>query len=143
MTERSPDRHRHGVDYSIAPVRRNVDRIRTDIRIEFSEQGMNWIVHYFDRRLNRDSGSRAFASPALGKRHSPVGFLRIRSQATQYRPCHCYNLSCVPGLASSSEDFLYASDNVGDPFFLFEEALPIIGPQRIGGAVGGHGVFFM
>ncbi len=62
MTERSPDRHRRGVDYSIAPVRRNVDRIRTDIRIEFSEQGMNWIVHYFDRRLNSDSVSRAFAS---------------------------------------------------------------------------------
>ena len=62
MTERSPDRHRRGVDYSIAPVRRNVDRIRTDIRIEFSEQGMNWIVHYFDRRLNSDGVSRAFAS---------------------------------------------------------------------------------
>src|SRR4029450_3658887 len=61
MTEGSPDRHRRGVDYSIAPIHHNVDRIRTDIRIEFSEQGMNWIVHYFDRRLNSDSVSRAFA----------------------------------------------------------------------------------
>jgi hypothetical protein len=72
-----------------------------------------------------------------------VGFLRIRLQAAQYRPCHGYNLSRVPGLAGRSEDFLYASDNVGDSFFLFEEALPIFGPQRIGGAFGGHGVFFM
>jgi hypothetical protein len=57
--------------------------------------------------------------------------------------CHGYNLSCVPGLAGSSEDFLYTSDNVRDSFFLFEEPLPIIGPQRIGGPFGGHGVFFM
>ena len=27
-----------------------------------TEPGMNWIAHYFDRRLNRDSISRAFAS---------------------------------------------------------------------------------
>jgi hypothetical protein len=72
-----------------------------------------------------------------------VGFLRIRPQVAQYRPDHGYNLSRVPGLAGRSEDFLYASDNVGDPFFLFEEALPIIGPQRIGGAFGGDGVFFV
>jgi hypothetical protein len=72
-----------------------------------------------------------------------VGSLRIHPQAAQYRACHGYNLSRVPGLAGRSEDFLYASDNVGDPFFLFEEALPIIGLQRIGGASGGHGVFFM
>jgi hypothetical protein len=45
----------------------------------------------------------------------------------------------VPGLPRSSEDFLYTSDNVRDSFFL----LPIIGPQRIGGPFGGHGVFFM
>jgi len=59
------------------------------------------------------------------------------------------NLSRFAVLAGRSEDFLYASDNVdasdnvGDPFFLFEEALPIIGLQRIGGASGGHGVFSM
>ena len=27
-----------------------------------TEPGMDWIAHYFDRRLNRDSISRAFAS---------------------------------------------------------------------------------
>jgi hypothetical protein len=49
----------------------------------------------------------------------------------------------VPGLPGSSEDFLYTSDNIRDSFFLFEEALPIISPQRCGGPFGGHGVFVM
>ena len=56
---------------------------------------------------------------------------------------HGHNLSRVPGLAGRSENLLYASDNVGDPFFLLEEALPVIGPQRIAGALGGDGVLFM
>ena len=28
-------------------------------------------------------------------------------------------------------------------YFLFEEALPIVGPKRCGGPFGGHGVLFM
>jgi hypothetical protein len=70
-------------------------------------------------------------------------FVCIRPQATHNRACDGYNLSRVPGLAGRSEDFLYASNNVGDPLFLFEKALPIIGSQRIGSASGGHGVSFM
>lgn len=50
---------------------------------------------------------------------------------------------CVPGLAGRSEDFSYASDNVRSFCFLFEEALPVIGPQCIGGPVGGNGVLRM
>ena len=49
----------------------------------------------------------------------------------------------VPGLPGSPEDFLYTSDNVRDSFFLFEKALPIVGPKRCGGPFGGHGVLFM
>src|SRR6267142_5581378 len=65
-------------------------------------------------------------SPLASMPRFAVGSLRIHPQAAQYRACHGYNLSRVPGLAGRSEDFLYASDNVGDPFFLFEEALPIM-----------------
>jgi hypothetical protein len=34
------------------------------------DEGMNWTTHYFDRRSNRDSVSRAFASKEDALRHA-------------------------------------------------------------------------
>jgi hypothetical protein len=60
------------------------------------DQGMNWTTHYFDRRLNRDSVSRAFASKEDALARPDAAELRCAfRQGPERRKNRCCRDHCV------------------------------------------------
>jgi hypothetical protein len=65
------------------------------------------------------------------------------SRASELGQYPADSLTRALGLADSSEDFFYASNNVRNFCFLFKEEPPVIGPQRLGDPLGENGVLRM